>query len=234
MESIKKTPEKIIFRIGLNESLANAIRRYVNQIQILAVDELEIKKNDSPLYDETIAHRVGLMPLKTGKNKSATFSLKSKKEGYVYSGEIEGSVKFVYDKIPLTYLNKGQELEFTATATTGTGSEHSKFSPGMISYRNSIEVIADKRILEKIKDILDSKQISEKGDKVIIKDNEEKEVADFIEGVCEKEGISCEEKIDDNLIVNIESFGQISPEEIFSKSIEVLKSDLEEFKKQLK
>ena len=234
MELIKKTPEKIIFRIGLNESLANAIRRYVNQVPILAVDELEIKKNDSPLYDETIAHRVGLMPLKTGKNKSATFSLKSKKEGYVYSGEIEGSAKFVYDKIPLTYLNKGQELEFTATASVGTGTEHSKFSPGIISYRNSIEVVADKKILDKIKNILPQKQISEKGDKAIIKDNEEKEIADFVEGVCERENIQCEEKTDGNLVVNIESFGQISPEDIFSKSIEVLRSDLEDFKKQLK
>ena len=61
---IKKSDDKIIFNTDMSISLLNALRRSVNEIPILAIDSLEISKNDSALYDEIIAHRVGLIPLK--------------------------------------------------------------------------------------------------------------------------------------------------------------------------
>src|SRR3972149_6730007 len=67
MELIEKNKDQIIFSAEIEDSLANAIRRYVNHIPVLAVDELEISRNDSPLYDETVAHRVGLVPIKADK-----------------------------------------------------------------------------------------------------------------------------------------------------------------------
>ena len=60
----EKSDDKISFTTDINISLVNAIRRSVNEIPILAIDELEITKNDSALYDELIAHRAGLIPLK--------------------------------------------------------------------------------------------------------------------------------------------------------------------------
>ena len=39
----------------VNESLANAIRRCVSLIKTMAVDEVEISRNDSALYDEQAA-----------------------------------------------------------------------------------------------------------------------------------------------------------------------------------
>jgi len=65
MKLINKKENKIMFTAEIEESLANAIRRYMNQIPVLAVEEVEISRNDSPLYDETIAHRIGLIPIKT-------------------------------------------------------------------------------------------------------------------------------------------------------------------------
>src|SRR3989304_2406390 len=67
MKLIEKNKDQIVFAAEIDESLANAIRRYVNHVPVLAVDELEISRNDSPLYDETVAHRVGLIPIKMGK-----------------------------------------------------------------------------------------------------------------------------------------------------------------------
>ena len=60
---INKSNEKISLKTDMQISMANAIRRSVNYIPILAIDSLEITKNDSALYDEIIAHRVGLVPL---------------------------------------------------------------------------------------------------------------------------------------------------------------------------
>jgi len=95
MKIIKKSKEKIVF--SANEGLANSIRRSVSLIPIMAIDEVEISKNDSPLYDETIAHRLGLIPLKMENSyKDGTvlkFKLHSKKEGYVLSEEIKGDVR---------------------------------------------------------------------------------------------------------------------------------------------
>jgi len=63
MKLIEKKEDYVTFTAGIDESLANAIRRYVNQIPALAVDEVEFLKNDSALYDETIAHRMKQLPI---------------------------------------------------------------------------------------------------------------------------------------------------------------------------
>src|SRR6056297_853391 len=136
MKLIKKTPEKIVFIEKTNESLVNSIRRSVGLIPIMAIDELEISKNDSALYDETVAHRMGLLPIKMEKSwKDDTvlkLKLNVKKEGMVYSGETKGECEFVHDKIPITLLKKDQELKIKATTKMGLGKNHAKFSPGIL------------------------------------------------------------------------------------------------------
>ena len=95
-----KTENKLQFTSDIPIYLLNAIRRSVNYIPTLAVDTLEISKNDSALYDEIIAHRVGLVPLKNESLKlseecdckgkgcgkcSVKFKLQAKGPGTVYS-----------------------------------------------------------------------------------------------------------------------------------------------------
>jgi DNA-directed RNA polymerase subunit D len=137
MDIITTKDNQFTFKLKISESLANSIRRYINEVPVLAVDEVEISRNDSPLYDETLAHRIGLMPLIMEKvGATPKFKLEVKREGYVYSGDFSPK-KVVYDKIPLTLLSKGQEIELTTTTILGKGSEHSKFSPGFMFYRES-------------------------------------------------------------------------------------------------
>jgi DNA-directed RNA polymerase subunit D len=51
---------------GLSIEMINAIRRIIlTECPVMALTEIIILKNDSPLYDEIIAHRLGLIPLKT-------------------------------------------------------------------------------------------------------------------------------------------------------------------------
>ena len=63
--------DQMTFEVEIEESLANLIRKYINHIPTIAVEDVEITKNDSPLYDETIAHRLGLIPLEI--NKQLTY-----------------------------------------------------------------------------------------------------------------------------------------------------------------
>ena len=198
MEKINKKDNQIVFISEIEESLANAIRRYLNQIPILAIDEVEISKNDSPLYDETIAHRIGLIPLKmdklTNEKTCVKFKLNEKKEGMVYSGELIGKVGIAYPKIPITSLKKDQELEIIAITKLGKGSDHSKFSPGLMFYRNVSEITMDKKFYDEVKKVCPKIEIKEKGDKIIILDNEKKEVCEVCEGICEKGGEKIEIK----------------------------------------
>jgi len=231
MKVIEKKDNQITFTAEIEESLANALRRYVNQIPVLAIDEVAISKNDSPLYDETIAHRMGLIPLKTDKQagEKDTFKLKlnSKKEGIVYSGELQGTTKVVYDKIPITLLHKGQELELVATVKAGRGSEHSKFSSGLMFYRNIIEIKADKDCLQKVIEVCPQKILKLKDGRVTAEDEFKCDMCEACVELCKKQGKDSIKLIPTKeLLITLESFGQMSVEDMFKKSVEALKKDL--------
>ncbi len=233
MANTNKIDEKYVFRESIEDSLANAIRRYVGQIQIAAIDEVEISKNDSPLYDETLAHRLGLIPLKQNSKKEGKMKLSSQDKGVVYSGSLKGDFEVVYDKIPITLLGEGQEIELSANIKIGVGKEHAKFSPGIMNYREAAEIHTDKEIAEKIKEMFPNTDIKQKGDKYIILDNGDTEVADLCEGLAEKYNKKIEVKNTGEMIITLESFGQIDAKSIFTKSIEALKKDLGEIGKKI-
>jgi len=209
-----KNNEKISLKTDMNVSLANAIRRMANWIPILAIDSLEISKNDSALYDEIIAHRSGLIPLKNEKLKLPTECDCGKEEGCgkcsiklklsstgpctVYSDEMTPKDIVLY-KMPITILDKDQELEFVAIAKMGRGIDHAKFSPGLIFYRYSEDIEKEDNDEEFKKMVVDSKK------------NEEKELNVFIE-----------------------SWGQITAKDIFIESIEMLNEELKQLIKKIK
>lgn len=238
MDILNKKENKLVFKAEVEDSLMNAIRRYVNKVPVLAIDTVEIIQNGSALYDEVIAHRLGLIPLKKdpvlmGKTKGI-LKLKTDKEGVVQSGELKGNAELIYNEVPITYLNKGQELELNAYTGVGIGSDHVKFSPGLMFYRTISELTLDKNFLTEVKKICPNANIKEKGEKIIIVDDQEKEILDACEGLLEGEGKKVETSLKEGLIVSIESFGQIEAKEIFNGAINVLKKDLAEVSKKLK
>jgi len=238
MKIMNKKDSQITFSSEIDESLANAIRRYVDQIPVLAIDEVEISKNDSPLYDETIAHRMGLIPLKMDKIVSEKtveeITLVAKKDGIVYSEEMKGKVRLVYDKIPITVLKKGQELEILATAKVGKGSKHSKFSPGIMFYRNLIKVKVDKDCPKEIVNACPQNVFSLESGKVSVVDENKCDMCEACVDLARKMGKNCIELTPTgDLVITIESFGQMNEEDIFKRAIKILKEDLEEVSKKI-
>ena len=67
LDVLKESENKIVFVTeGVSIEMINAMRRIIlTEIPVMAIDEVIILKNDSPLYDEIISHRLGLIPLKT-------------------------------------------------------------------------------------------------------------------------------------------------------------------------
>lgn len=238
MKIIEKKQNQIVFQAKVEESLANAIRRYINQIPVLAIDEVEISKNDSALYDETVAHRIGLIPIKNEKGldekKNYKLKLKVKKDGMVYSKEITGNLKVCYDEVPITFLNKGQEMDIEATVKMGTGSEHSKFSPGIIFYRNVFDVKIEKDCPKEVANICPKKVFSLTDGKVTVKNSEKCDDCEACIEICEKlkkDPVKIAPK--EELVITLESFGQLETGEIFKKSIDILKKDLNEISKKM-
>ena len=239
MKLIQKNENQITFQAEVEESLANVIRRYVYQIPVLAVDEVEMIMNDSPLYDETLAHRIGLLPLVTGKsvnfNSKGELKLHSKKEGMVYSGELTGDVKLVYDNMPLTILDEGQELKLVATIKAGRGSEHSKFVAGLMFYRNIVEIKIDKDCPIEAAEVCSNHSLVLKDGKVVVANSDTCDICDACTEECKKKGKdSIKITPTKDLMITIESFGPMNYEDIFNKSIDVLKKDLAEISKVLK
>ena len=221
----------MVLRLSINEPLANAIRRSVSEVPTLAIDEVEIFKNDSALYDEFLAHRLGLVPLVTEKNMTGKTKVELKLvkngPGTVYSGDIKGDVQLVHDNIPLTILGEDQKVELTGVAVLGKGIDHAKYIPGLCYYRHILEIKSTPeidKIVEKSKGLMKAEK---KGSKWYCDVTDAD--ADKIAGM-DKEAV----KNSEELIFVVESYGNMKAEDIFIKAVEALQDNLDEFEKALK
>jgi len=218
IKSIEKTDKKLKFITDMKIDLANAIRRSVLEIPVMAIDEVEIIKNDSALYDENIAHRIGLIPIKTEKtSKETKFKLKEKGPKTVYSSDLSPK-NDTEMSIPIVILGKGQEVEIICNAKLGEGVEHVKYSPGLVFYKHNLD-----------SGVLDFVHVDKEGN--ITYDEEELKNKKISEEQIKKIKDAKDAK---ELEFNIESWGQLDTKDIFSKSIEVLESNLKELDKAVK
>ena len=67
LQILQKENNKIIFLLkGIDYTYANTIRRtMLSRVPSLAIKEIYFTKNSSALFNEMIAHRLGLIPLLT-------------------------------------------------------------------------------------------------------------------------------------------------------------------------
>ena len=146
LDVITKDSERIALKLkGVPLQYANALRRVcLNGVPVFAIDTVDIIENTSVLPDEGLAHRLGLIPLKTDLSKYnesdkillVLDSGESEETRSVLSGELSSedeSVKPVSEKIPIVQLAPGQKIKIECYARLGRGTEHAKWNASNIS-----------------------------------------------------------------------------------------------------
>jgi DNA-directed RNA polymerase subunit D len=206
----KKEDEKLQIEIkDAGHAYVNTIRRLcMNEVPAMAIEDVELRKNDSGLYDEIVAHRLGLVALKTDLKSydlatdckckgegcakcQLKLTIKVKGPGTVYAKDIvskDPKVIPVFPETPIVKLLDDQELECEMTAVLGKGKDHVKWSPCLAYYNQEEDLeVEDKEAKEK-----------------------------------------------DQYTLTIEPWGQLSAKDVVLKAIEMYDKQLDEFNKLFK
>jgi len=143
--SILESDDKSVrFKLeGTNFSFANALRRaMINSVGSLAIENVTFYSNSSAMFDEYIAHRVGLVPITTPKDydekDEVVFSLSAEGPYTVLSKDLVSTTKGISvanDSIPIIKLAQGQSLKLDGKAVYRNAMKSSKFQPGLVTYK---------------------------------------------------------------------------------------------------
>lgn len=144
LEITNENDEKVSVKIkGVPLQYANALRRIcLNGVPIYAVESVDVLENSSVLADEGVAHRVGLIPLKTDLESSKADNENDKimltldsgvsdETRTILSGDLksqDSNVVPTSDNIPIVTLAPGQSIKFEAYARLGKGTEHARWN----------------------------------------------------------------------------------------------------------
>lgn len=233
-----------------NAALMNELRRTsTNQVPVMAIEDVYFTENTSALYDEILAHRLGLIPLITPQSYNlidnckcggkgcarcrAKLTLKVKGPKKVYAKDLkpkDPEVKPVHPKMLIIELLEGQEIELEAHAILGKGEEHTKWSPCLAYYQRYPKIEINQK----------------KVDPKVAKKHCPKDVFEIKEGKLKVKNLlnchlckSCEDRTDGAVkiegepgkyIFNIESWGQLPPEDILKESVSIIKEKVKEAK----
>ena len=141
MKIIKETEKILEFEVECMTSEANAMRRtIIGGLPIYAIDKVVFYENNSTYFDEFIAHRIGLVPMKipmkaTEDSEEVMLTL-NVSDRNVYSRDIkgEGDIKVDNGDIPIVKLIENQSVRTECIARVGLGRAHAKFQAGIASY----------------------------------------------------------------------------------------------------
>ena len=242
----------------------NALRRIViAEVPCMAIDEVVIIESSSILQDEIIAHRLGLIPLKTdldGYNLPEECPCKSEfgcnlcrvtltldaeaREGTrtVYSSELTSEnpeIIPVSEKIPIIKLSKGQKLRLEAYARLGIGKIHAKWQPvSMCTYKFFPKIEVSSKSCDacgKCVEICPRKVLSKTDNKIEVRDLMACTLCQDCFNACPQNPPAIEVNWEeDTFIFSLESTGALSTEKIMKEAIKILDEQLKQFESQIK
>ena len=224
---------------GFMLSTINAIRRAaINSVRTIAIEDVTIYKNTSPMYDEVLAARLGLIPMKSfpeldkGK-RSFSFKLKERGPAVIHASDIKcgnDEVKPVYPDLLIMTLKEGEEIDLEATAVFGDGNDHVKFTPVHVTYHMYPKITITKekvRGASKIAYLCPVEMLSGEGERLEVKKGRLQDC--ILCKACEDYAgpdiikISSE---NDKVIMDIESWGQLDIKDVLDGAVSKLEEEV--------
>jgi len=234
------------------KEFVNALRRIIiSEVPTMAIDDVWIVVNSSPLYDEILAHRLGLIPLTTDldsyvlpeecsckgegcPNCKVEFKLEKKAEYediIVYSDDLETMDEKIkpLPGIPIVKLKKNQSIVLEAEAKLGKGCEHAKWQPvGTCAFKYMPIIHLRTDLCELCKECVNNcprkilEYIEEPFPSIGIKNVEDCIMCKVCEEICDFGAISISWH-DDIFIFTIESTGALPALKILYTALDILK-----------
>ena len=252
---LEKNDSNITFLLEeSNPQFANTLRRVMTgEIPILSIESVDFTVNDSVLYNEIIAHRLGLVPLvfdpknfhfksehddgKTCSMCEVVFAINKKGPCMVYTKDMKSSnpeVKPLFDNIPIVELFEDQKLKLEASASLGLGVNHARYQAANAFYRYYPTAITNGKVAN-VDEVIKScpkNALTFKNEKFTA--NENCDLCKQCVKVADPKG-SLEITGDDTkFIFTVESISGLKAEDIALASVDIIKKKLKDFDKAVK
>jgi DNA-directed RNA polymerase subunit D len=264
VEIIEKTETnmRLIVR-DVDAPFVNALRRIVlSEVPCMAIDEVVILENSSMLQDEMLAHRLGLLPIKTDLNAyNLPEECKCKSEfgcplcrvsltldaeaveatKTIYSGSLTSEnpqIVPVSPNVMLVKLAPGQRIKLEAYAKLGKGKEHAKWQPVTVcAYKNMPQIKINPKACDacgECVEVCSKKVLSVKNGKLEVLDARDCTLCQDCMDACPKEPIAIEITWDEKtFIFNVESSGVLPPDRIIQEAVKILDEKTSSFLEEL-
>ena len=253
---LEQTEDTLQLQIeGIRPGLMNALRRVIiAETPVMAIEEVVILENQSPLFDEIIAHRLGLVPLRTQLDQYTlpedctcegagchlcqagfTMEVEAPEDGFIATtGDLkpqDPETVPVSDKIPIAKLAKEQRIVVEAYARLGTGTDHAKWQPvSTLAYKMIPKVKVDSAKCDGCKECVEAcfrKVFEMQKDKAVVVDEINCTLCNLCVETCDVQAITV--TFDENgFIVTLESTGALSPISILERGIDTFQNKYNE------
>ncbi len=228
---------------GVSIGFMNSLRRTItNNVPCLAVEEVTIYANDSVIFDEMLANRLGLLPIKTdlkSYKQGDTVKLILEKEGpgMVTSKDIkctDPKIEIIDKKVYITKLGKEDKIKIEMKAIMDVGRGHAKHQSAIIAY-HEVASINNEKTHKNIKELMEELPkgaVESKAGKLFLMDPYNIKFQNHPVNILEKHGVYLDYS-NNEFVLTIETTGQLTREEIIKTALDNLNLKLEDFKKEV-
>lgn len=244
---------------GTNSAFMNTLRRIMlSEVPSMAIDDVVIIENSSTIQDEFLAHRIGLIPLRTDLDtynlpedcrcKSefgcnlcrVSLALEVEAEDHrttVYSGDFKSdnpAIIPVSSKVPIAKLAPEQKIRLEAYARLGKGKDHARWQPvSACAYKFIPTISVDQNLCDSCGDcvkVCPNNILVKTGNKIEIRNINNCTLCRDCVHACQKDPKAIDITWDESsFILNIESTGALTPERILYEALNILNGKLTGF-----